>query len=133
MTKLAKTLYYIRMFLFIIHFYFVFLILHSILDLKIIGYIFLLIYIIYIFKVIIELFSKKRRYKNDFAYNIMQIGVFAYLFVLFINISSKNLYVTKVTYSYFRNNYIFISLLIVFILIYDFVVLKNNNGKKKKI
>ena len=126
MTKLTKMFYYTRMTLFIIHFYFIFVILNSILDTELFGYIFLFIYTFYIIKVIIELLSKKDRYKNNLIYNIMNIGLLCYILIISIKISVNSLYVTKITYNYFKNNFAFLSLLIIFILVYSFVELRNN-------
>ena len=125
MKKLVNTVYCVKTFILIIHFYFVFMILHSILDTKLFGYLFLVIYIFYIIKVITELLSKKNRYKTDLIYNIMQIGLLCYILIISIKISVNDLYVTKITYNYFKNNFIFISLLIIFILIYNFIELRN--------
>ena len=131
MKKLPCITYYIKTFLFIIHFYFVFLTLHNILDTKIYGYIFLLIYFIYIVKNIIELLTKKKRYKNDWIYNLMQISLIIYLIFFSLKTILDKIYVTKITYAYFRNNYIILSVLIVFILIYNIAWFNSKNKNMK--
>ena len=123
MKKFAMIVYYIRIFLLTIHFYFVFIMLNSILDTKLFGYIFLAIYFVYIIKTIIELLSQKRRYKNDLIYNLMQIGVLSYIVFFALKVSISGIYVTNMTYNYFKTNYIIISFLIIFVLIYYFVEL----------
>ena len=130
MKKLNNIVYYIKTVLFVIHFYFVFTMLHDILDTKIFGYLFLLIYSIYVIKNILELLSKKEQYKNDIIYNSMQIGALAYIMFVAIKVSINEMYVTNITYAYFRTNYIIMSVLLVFILIYGFCELHDN---KKKI
>ena len=115
MKSLSKGIYYIKMVLFIIHFYFVFIMLHNIMDTKIYGIIFLLFYFPFAVKLIIELLSKNEKYKNDIIYNVMQIGVYAYLLVVSIKTYLSMIYVTRITMSYFRINYIILSVLIVFI------------------
>ena len=121
MKKFAKLVYIIKMVLFIVHFYFVFMMLHNILDTTVYGIIFLVFYVVFAIKVIIELLSKKDRYKNDAIYNIMQIGVYAYLLVLSIKTYTAKIYVTRITMSYFKVNYIILSLLIIFIFIYSYL------------
>ena len=128
MERFNKIVYYFRMLLFVIHFYFIFSVLHNILDMKIYGYIFLIIYFIYIIKSIIELLSKKKRYKNDLIYNLMQIGFFSYIIGISIKIYLNKLYVTNNTITYFKTNYLIASLLIVFIVIYS--ILSFYNKKK---
>ena len=128
--RVANIVYYIKIFLLISHFYFVFLMLHNILDTKIYGHLFLVFYFIYIIKCIIELLSGKKRFKNDVVYNLMQIGVLGYIIFMSIKTFINGMYVTQITYSYFMINYIILSILILFILIYSLVEL---HDKKKKI
>jgi hypothetical protein len=102
--------------------------LNNILDTKVFGYLFLLIYAIYIIKSIIELLSGKKRYKNDTIYNLMQIGVLVYIIFLAIKVTVNGMYVTEITYPYFRSNCQIISVLIIFILIYGIIELKNKKA-----
>ena len=127
MKLFTNIVYYTRMFLLVIHFYLVFSMLPCILDTKIFGYIFLLIYVIFIIKNILEILSKKKRYINDLIYNLMQIGLYIYIIVIGIKVNINELYVTNNTLSYFKTNYIITSLLILFIIIYS--ILEFNNKK----
>lgn len=127
MKKISKITYIIRMFLFIINFYFVFIMLKNILDTKVFGIIFIVLYMFLIIKVILELFNKKDIYKEDFIYNIMQTGVYIYIIVMSMKIIVYNIYVTKITYNYFKTNYLILSLLIVFVLIYSYIEFKSSN------
>ena len=121
MKKLSKFIYIIKLSLFIVNFFFLFTMLHNILDTKIFGIIFIIMYIIYSFRIIIELLSKKDRYKNDIIYNFMQIGLIAYIIIVSIKCIISKLYVTNYTLVYFRINYTILSVLILFILIYNLV------------
>ena len=125
MKTITKIIYYFKILLFTIHFYFVFAMLHDILDTKFFGYLFLIIYFVYIIKTIIELLSKKDRYKNDLIYNFMQIGFLSYIVFISIKVNVNVMYVTNITYPYFRTNFIIISILIIFSLIYSFIELDN--------
>ena len=126
MKKLAKVIYLIKLVFFVIHFYFVFLMLHNILDTKLYGIIFLVFYILFAFKVIIELLSKKDRYKNDLIYNIMQIGVYFYLLIISIKTYVAKIYVTRITLGYFKLNYIILSVLIIFIFVYSYLEFRSS-------
>ena len=132
MKKIPKIVYFIKMFLFIIHFYFVFSMLHNILDAKIYGYIFLAFYFVYVIKVIIELLSKKKHYKKDTIYNFMQVGLMAYILIIAIRTNVIHMYVTKMTLPYFKINYSILSLLIIFIISYSFIEFKMPEDTKKR-
>ena len=127
MKKLAPIVYVIKIILFIIQFYFVFTMLYNILDTKIYGIVFIVFYLLFSLKVITELLSKKQRYKNDIIYNVMQIGVYAYLLIISIKTSIAKIYVTRLTMGYFRINYIILSILIVFLFIYSYLEFKSSN------
>ena len=127
MKKISKIIYIIKMFLFIISFYFVFLMLHNILDANIWGTMFLVIYYVLVLKIVIEIFSKKEECREDIIYNLMQIGVFVYLLIISIKTTTANVLVTSATLSYFKTNYIIVSILMIFILIYGFIEFKSSN------
>ena len=127
MKKLAKPVYIIKLLLFIIHFYFVYVMLNNILDTKIYGIIFIIIYLLLSIKIILEIISKKTKYQNDIIYNIMQIGFFVYLLIISVRTAIAKVYVTRITISYFKINYIILSVLIIFILTYS--LLENKSSK----
>ena len=121
MKKIPMILYYSKIILLISSFYFIFIMLHNFLDTGIYGYIFLIAYLVYVFKLVIELFSKKKDYKEDVIYNFMQIGFIVYILVVTIRCYIVKLYVTNFTFSYFRMNYIILTILVMFILAYSFI------------
>ncbi len=120
MKKYNKTLYYSRIITFLLQFYLVFMITGNILQVGILGLIFLFIYLVYVFRVLQELISKKEKYKNDLIYNLMQIGLFIYLGVIVFKIYHDHMMVLAYNYSYFVINFVILNLLICFILIYSF-------------
>ena len=125
MKELPKILYTIRMTLFVLQFVALFMMISSLLQIKPVFYIFIVLYLFYVIKTIIELLSKKEIYQNDIIYNTMQIGLFIYLFVLFYRIYFSYIYVNTSTMSYFNVNFGIICLLLVFINIYSFIELRN--------
>ncbi len=126
MKTLTKISYIVKLVLFIIHFYFVFLMLHNILDTKLYGVIFLVTYMAFIIKELEELFSKKDRFKNDLVYNVMEIGVYLYLVIVSLKTYMAKIYVTRVTLNYFKTNYIILSILILFIFAYSYLEFKSS-------
>jgi len=128
MKKFANVIYYIKIILFIAHFYLVFAMLNNILDTKIYGIIFILFYLVFVIKVLMEVLSQNKKYKNDIIYNIMQIGFIAYLIIMSIKTSLVGVYVTRISVAYFRINYVILSGLVVFILLYN--VLENKSSVK---
>ncbi len=114
-----KLVYNLKRILFIIHFYLMLFLIPSILKIGITGYIFLLIYFIYILRIILNLLKKKKYNKYDLIYNGMQIGFFFYIGVVAFKVYHDKISVIDSTLTYFRVNYIIFSLLLVFILLYD--------------
>lgn len=119
MKKLTKIVYIIKLILLISNFYFIFTMLHNILDAGIYGIIFTVFYLIFIVRLLLELLLKKDSFKSDIIYNIMQIGFLLYIHIIAIKTFLAKVYVTRYTMSYFRINYIILSILIFFILIYS--------------
>ena len=131
MKKISKIIYYIKLFLFIINFYFIFVMIHNILDTKIYGIIFIIFYLIYTVKILLEILSKKDRYKNDFIYNSMQIGLIAYIMIISIRCLIEKTYVTRFSYPFFKINFIILTILIIFILLYNYVGLNEQKKTSK--
>ena len=132
MKKFAGIIYFIKMLLFVTHFYLVFAMLNNILDTKIYGYVFMMFYLVFVFKILIEILSQKERYKTDVIYNIMQIGFIAYLFIMSIKTSLVGVYVTRISISYFKINYVILSGLITFILLYSYLEFKSLKSNVKQ-
>ena len=121
MKKLSKIIYIIRIITFIIHFYLLFLLTHSYLNIGVLGIIFILLDLVYSLKIIAELLSKKESYSHDIVYNIMQIGLTFYLGILSYKVYFDNMVVFSDTIGYFKLNYGILSVLLLFIIIYSFL------------
>lgn len=127
MKKMNKIIYAIRLFLFIIHFYLIFILINNTLSVGLLAYIFLIIDIFYALVIIWQLIYKKRKYKYDMIYNLMQIGFDIYLSIIIFKIYYEHLYVLNKTLTYFKVNFIIMSILLVFIIVYSFYEL---SGRK---
>ena len=125
---MEKAIYSLKTVLFLIQFYVVFWMIEIVLQIGIVGYLFLFMYSLYIIKILFEMLSKKMKYKNDIVYNLMQIGLIFYISVITFKSYYMKMTVIDSTVSYFTINYIIVSLLILFILIYSFSELKNRKS-----
>lgn len=121
---MKKVTYIIRIMLFIMQFYLLFLIIDSFLRVKPLIFIFLPLYIIYVLKIIFELLSKKKSYKEDLVYNFMQIGMYIYIGIIFYRIYFGFIVPSVETMTYFSTNFGVLIILIIFSLTYSFLELK---------
>jgi len=127
MKKLAIIIYPIRIILFIIHLLMLYMMIDDIVYVSL-GYLFLFVDIIYVIRVIMELFSQKNLYKEDIYYNIMQVGLYIYIGVLwyrltFCNVWGKNLIL------YLKTNYIVLCILFLFLVFYSTYLIHKMNTK----
>ena len=129
MKNLSKKIYIVRIINFIIQFYLMFILLPKIFPVGIIGYILIIVYILYDLMVIREIVSKQKKYKYDFIYDFMQIGFVFYLGMINFKIYYDHIYVVKNTLMYFKVNYIIMTLLLVFIILYSFFELRLRKNK----
>lgn len=127
MKKLINIIYPIRIILFIIHLLMLFMIIDDIVYVSF-GYLFLFVDIIYIIRVIMELFSQKSLYKKDIYYNIMQIGLYTYIGILWGRLTFGGIF-GKELLLYLKINYIILSILFLFLTLYSTVLINKMNEK----
>lgn len=129
MKKVTSFLYGFRIFMFIVHLLMIFTVLGNIIDVGLIGYLFLIIDSIFVFRILFELLTKKDYFKKEIYYNIMQIGLFGYISVLWSKIYFGNMFFTKELLTYLQTNYTILIVLIVFLIFYSIFGI-NNRCKK---
>lgn len=127
MKKLAKIIYPIRIILFIIHLLMLYMMIDDIVYVSF-GYLFLIIDIVYVIRVIMELFSQKSLYKKDIYYNIMQIGLYTYIGVLWYRLTFGSIF-SKELLLYLKTNYIILSILFLFLTFYSTILIHKMNEK----
>ena len=130
MKKIANILYYLRLTLFIIHLFMLFTVLGDIIDVGLMGYLFLIVDSIFILRIIFELLTKKDCYKKEIYYNIMQIGLFSYIAVLWSKLYFGSVILNNEFLVYLKNNCIILIVLIIFLIFYSKFGI--NNGCKRK-
>lgn len=126
--KIKKIIYITRLIFFILHMLMLFMLLGNITYVGLIGYLFLIVDAIYIIVVIKELMSKNLIYQKDLYYNIMQLGLFTYITVLWSKLYFNNNLYTKEFVTYLKNNYIILIVLLTFLIIYNLCLF----NKKRK-
>jgi len=122
-----KVFYGLRILLFIIHLIMNFMLLSNIIRLGVLGYLFLFLDCVYVINIISELLSQKEHYKNDIYYNIMQIGIFIYISIIWLKLSFNNNFVYLELLDYLNVNYIVLSILMLFLISYSLIVFNKKN------
>lgn len=119
--------------LFIIHFFLLFLIVNSILYVKPIIFLFLPLYLFFVIKEIKDLLKDKNKLRYDAVYNLMQIGLFLYIFVLFYRIYICKVLVVKENMQYFNINFIILIILMIFIIGYAYIESRSIKNRKGRV
>lgn len=127
MKRVSRILYIIRNVLFVFHLLFIFLLLNEILGIGLFGYMFLFFEIVLIVNIIRELLSKNSRYQNDIPYNIMQVGLYIYISIIWYRVYVLNTLIVGEMWEYLRNNLIIFSVLIIFLIVYSLIIRKEKN------
>ncbi len=118
MKKNEKVFYYLRMIFFVISLILTFMLIQNIMQVGVVGYIYLTIFILYAFLMIWQVLSQKKYYKKDIVYNLMQVGFSLYLGVIVFKTYYDKIVVMDNTIKYFMVNYIILSILLVIMSIY---------------
>ena len=118
MKKNEKIFYYLRMIFFVISLILTFMLIQNIMQVGVVGYIYLTIFILYAFLMIWQVLSQKEYYKKDIVYNLMQVGFSLYLGVIVFKTYYDKIVVMDNTIKYFMVNYIILSILLVIMSIY---------------
>ena len=115
---MRKTIYYIRIILFIFYLLCMFLLIDKIYTINLIGSIFFVFNLIYSFFIILSILSKKEIFIYTISYNILNIGIYIYTFVLFYfaYLSSKLDIINN--YIYYKNNFLILIVIMITQIIY---------------
>lgn len=125
---MKKTLYYLRIVLFIVYLITIFLLIDKLFKLNIFAVIYFTLNLIYSFIMILTILSKKYIFKEAISYNILNIGISLYTIMLFkITISNTHLDIINNSV-YFKNNFIMMSILLIGIIIYSLILNKENDN-----
>lgn len=115
---MRKIIYYLRFILFIPFMICLFLLIDKIFTMKIYGSIFFIFCLLYLIFIILSILSKKKIFKETISYNMLNIGIYIYYFIIFYY--TYNLTRLEISnYSdYYKNNFILMCILLGFQIIY---------------
>lgn len=130
MPKFSEILYYIKLVIFIISLVVVFLLMRTIFKCGVFGYLFLFMESIYIIANVIMILMKNKRYREDIAFNIMQIGVYTYIVMIFIRSLNFNISTALNNYQFYCVNFIIMCVLIITSFAYMLVAFLDKKEKK---
>ena len=124
---MKKFLYYLRILLFITYLIVMFLLIDKIYLSNFISTLYFILNLLYSIIIILTILSKKEIFKTTISYNILNIGIYLYTILLF-KITSTNTTLDIINnQTYFQNNFIMISLLVIGLSCYSLIL---NNDEK---
>lgn len=115
---MSKIIYYLRFILFIPFLICLFLLIDKIFTMKIYGSIFFIFCLLYSIFIILSILSKKKVFITTISYNILNIGIYFYYFIIFyFTYNLTRLEIINNRY-YYNNNFILMCILLGFQIIY---------------
>ncbi len=124
---MKKFLYYLRIILFITYLIVMFLLIDKIYLSNFISTVYFILNLLYSIIIILTILSKKEIFKTTISYNILNMGIYLYTILLF-KITSMNTTLDIINnQTYFQNNFIMISLLVIGLSGYSLIL---NNDEK---
>ena len=124
---MKKFLYYLRIILFITYLIVMFLLIDKIYLSNFISTVYFILNLLYSIIIILTILSKKEIFKTTISYNILNMGIYLYTSLLF-KITSMNTTLDIINnQTYFQNNFIMISLLVIGLSGYSLIL---NNDEK---
>ena len=127
MNTFEKIFYYLRLLFLIISLFLTFLLIQNITQVGIIGYFYLIIFIIFVLLTIKDVLMQNKSNKKDIIYSSMQIGYVLYLGVVVFKTYYDKIVVMDNTINYFRINYFILSILLIIIALYKIYDNKEKN------
>lgn len=124
---MKKFIYYLRIILFITYLIVMFLLIDKIYLSNFISTVYFILNLLYSIIIILTILSKKEIFKTTISYNILNMGIYLYTILLF-KITSMNTTLDIINnQTYFQNNFIMISLLVIGLSGYSLIL---NNDEK---
>lgn len=124
---MKKILYIFRIVIFILYLLAIFLMIDNLYKPNFFSITYFLLNVIYSFIIILTILSKKKIFQATISYNILNIGIYIYTFMLYRIVYTKSSLDIISNQVYFRNNFIMLSILLVGIITYTLVLNKEEN------
>ena len=125
---MKKILYYLRLLLFIPYLVIIFLLIDNLYKTSFLSIIFFLLNLIYSFIMILTILSKKKIYQETISFNFLNIGIYTYIFMLYRITSTNSILDIINNKSYFNNNYIMLSILLIGLTTYAIFLNNEKSG-----
>ena len=125
---MKKILYYLRLLLFIPYLVIIFLLIDNLYKTSFLSIIFFLLNLIYSFIMILTILSKKKIYQETRSFNFLNIGIYTYIFMLYRITSTNSILDIINNKTYFNNNYIMLSILLIGLTTYTIFLNNEKSG-----
>ena len=125
---MKKILYYLRLLLFIPYLVIIFLLIDNLYKTSFLSIIFFLLNLIYSFIMILTILSKKKIYQETISFNFLNIGIYTYIFMLYRITSTNSILDIINNKTYFNNNYIMLSILLIGLTTYTIFLNNEKSG-----
>ncbi len=125
---MKKILYYLRLLLFIPYLVIIFLLIDNLYKTSFLSIIFFLLNLIYSFIMILTILSKKKIYQETISFNFLNIGIYTYIFMLYRITSTNSILDIINNKTYFNNNYIMLSILLIGLTTYAIFLNNEKSG-----
>ncbi len=123
---MKKYIYYFRIITYLLYLVTLFLLIDNLYKTSFMSIVFFILNIIYAFIMLLTILSKKKIYLETISFNLLNIGIYLYIFMLYKIISVNTVLDILNNKVYFNNNYIMMSILLVGMTIYALIL---NNEK----
>ena len=127
---MKKIFYYLRVIIFIAYLIIMFLLIDKLYKPDIWSIIYFIFSFIYIIIMILTILSKKEIFKRIISYNVLNIGLYAYTFVIYYFIFDASNIEILANESYFHHNYLMLCILMITLSI--FAILLNRESDLEK-
>lgn len=129
---MKKFFYYVRLVTFIAYLIMMFLLINKLYRSNIIEILYFIFNAIYAMIIILTMLSKKKTFINNISYNILNISLYTYTFIMFYMVFDATSLEIIANEKYFHHNYIMliilIGILIFYTLLLNFESEKNDNS-----
>ena len=123
---MKKYIYYFRIITYLLYLVTLFLLIDNLYKTSFMSIVFFILNIIYAFIMLLTILSKKKIYLETISFNLLNIGIYLYIFMLYKIISVNTVLDILNNKVYFNNNYIMMSIILVGMTIYALIL---NNEK----
>ena len=124
---MTKFIYYLKIFLFILYLLVIFLLIDNLYRNNFFALLYFIINFVYAIITILTIISKKAIFQKSIPYNLLNIAVYVYTFIIYYIVSHNTKLDILNNEVYFRNNYIMLSIILISLTIYTLYLNKNDN------